>query len=300
MEGWIFVIIGIVLVVVIAAIIVVVVLLKKAREKRCFERGLKLTPLLIHLPPTTDDIQTGSRDERDITNEAISQAQVMYSILASVVTKGIKAKIYGQDHFSFEIVAMNGLIKYYVLVPNDKVEIMKQAVVSAYPTARLEMTTRANLFSEEGKAEGVAGCELRLKKDYCYPINTYEDSKRDGSLAILGAMSTAKEGEGVGIQIMIRPAKEKWASKSLERVQNVKEGTSKKTIFTGAGNLFTDIVEAPFRPPNERTKEEVEEKKPLTNLQQEEITAIENNIGKTGYVNWRNDNGEIYIFPAIK
>ena len=30
------------------------------------------------------------------------------------------------------------------------------------------------------------------------------------------------------------------------------------------------------------------------------ITAIENNIGKTGYVNWRNDNGEIYIFPAIK
>ena len=194
MEGWFFVVIGGVLAIAIAIVIILVIILRKIREKKDFERGLKLTPLLIHLPPTTDDIQTGSRDERDITNEAISQAQVMYSILASVETKGLKAKLYGQDHFSFEIVANNGLIKYYALVPNEKVEIMKQAVISAYPTARLEITTRANIFSEEGKVNGVAGCELRLKKEYFYPINTYEDTKRDGSLAILGAMSTAKEG----------------------------------------------------------------------------------------------------------
>ncbi|MBR3368813.1 ATP-binding protein [Candidatus Saccharibacteria bacterium] len=276
MEGWVWIIIGLVAVAILASVIVALVFLKRVREKRNFERGIKMTPLLIHLPPTTDDIQTGSRDERDITNEAISQAQVMYSILASMTTKGLKAKIYGQDHVSFEIVAMNGLIKYYTLVPNDKVEIMKQAVISAYPTARLEISTRANIFSEEGKVNGVAGCELRLKKEYCYPINTYEDSKRDGSLAILGAMSTAKEGEGVGIQILIRPAKSSWSKGALERVQNIKEGTSKKTVFTGAGNLFADIVEAPFRPPNERSKEEIEEKKPLTNLQQEEVTAIEN------------------------
>ncbi len=30
------------------------------------------------------------------------------------------------------------------------------------------------------------------------------------------------------------------------------------------------------------------------------ITSIENNIGKTGYMRWRNDEGEIYAFPAIK
>lgn len=30
------------------------------------------------------------------------------------------------------------------------------------------------------------------------------------------------------------------------------------------------------------------------------VTAIENNIGKTGYMRWRSDNGEIYAFPAIK
>lgn len=30
------------------------------------------------------------------------------------------------------------------------------------------------------------------------------------------------------------------------------------------------------------------------------ITALENNLGKTGYIRWRNDNGEIYIFPSIR
>lgn len=280
MDGWILAAIIIILSVVVA-IIFFIIMLKKTREKRDYERGIKLTPLLIHLPPTTDDIQTGSRDERDITNEAISQAQVMYSILASTIEKGTKVRLYGQDHFSFEIVASNGLIKYYALVPNDKVELVKQAVISAYPTARLELSTRANIFSEESKAAGLAGCVLRLKKDYCYPIYTFEESKRDGSLAILGAMSAAKgEDEDIGIQVLLRPAKTKWTTKCLERVQNLKEGKSKKTVFSGAGNLFTDIIEAPFRPPNERTKEVEEEKKVLTNLQQEEVTAIEN---KTKY-----------------
>ena len=30
------------------------------------------------------------------------------------------------------------------------------------------------------------------------------------------------------------------------------------------------------------------------------VTAIENNVGKSGYIKWRNDDGDIYLFPAIK
>ncbi len=30
------------------------------------------------------------------------------------------------------------------------------------------------------------------------------------------------------------------------------------------------------------------------------VTSVENNNGKSGYIRWRNDNGEIYLFPAIK
>lgn len=61
--------------------------LGRQRMAKNYERGLKMIPMLIHLPPTTDDIQGGGRDERDVTNEALSQAQVMYSIIASTGTE---------------------------------------------------------------------------------------------------------------------------------------------------------------------------------------------------------------------
>src|SRR5690606_37675118 len=78
---------------------------KMLREAKNYERGLKMVPMLIHLPPSSDDIETGNRDERDLTEEILSQAQSMYNIIASTATKGFKSRIYGQRHLSFEIVA---------------------------------------------------------------------------------------------------------------------------------------------------------------------------------------------------
>src|SRR5690348_8517347 len=71
---------------------------KTLREAKNYERGLKMVPMLIHLPPTSEDITGAGRDERDITEEVLSQAQVMYNIIASTATKGFKSKIYGQRH----------------------------------------------------------------------------------------------------------------------------------------------------------------------------------------------------------
>src|SRR5688572_9433966 len=71
------------------------------REQKNYERSLKMVPLLIHLPPPSDDIEGGSRDVRDVTDETISKAQIVYSIIASTLEKGFKSKFYGQRHFSF-------------------------------------------------------------------------------------------------------------------------------------------------------------------------------------------------------
>ena len=58
------------------------------REAKNYERGLKMVPILIHLPPASDDIAGENRDKRDLTEEVLSQAQVMYNIIASPATKG--------------------------------------------------------------------------------------------------------------------------------------------------------------------------------------------------------------------
>ncbi|HEU5187782.1 MAG TPA: hypothetical protein VFT87_04750, partial [Candidatus Saccharimonadales bacterium] len=77
---------------------------KILREAKNYERGLKMIPLLIHLPPSSDDTQVGGRDVRDVTEETISQSQILYNIIASTATKGFKSKLYGQRHLGFEIV----------------------------------------------------------------------------------------------------------------------------------------------------------------------------------------------------
>ncbi len=188
------ILIALVAIAAVAALIVVrIVRVGKLREIKEAERGLKMIAMLIHLPPTTDDIQKGGRDERDVMNEAISQAEVMYSIISSTLVKGRNAKIYGQKHISFEIVAKDGFVKYFAVVPAVLTETVKQAILSAYPAARVEETERENIFSKTAKINGVAGGEMTLKKEYVFPIATFEDTKRDASVAILNAMSKTKD-----------------------------------------------------------------------------------------------------------
>ena len=92
MESWVAITIAVVTAVLLIAILLST-RISKLRKSKKYERGLRMVPLLIHLPPSTDDIEAGGRDNRDIANEAISKAQVMYSILSSTATKGIKSKV---------------------------------------------------------------------------------------------------------------------------------------------------------------------------------------------------------------
>ena len=127
------------------------------RNKKNFERAIKMVPMMIHLPPSTDDIQGGGRDERDVANEEISKAQVMYGIISSTFKKGFMNKLYGQRAISFEIVAHDGLINYYAVVPASLTETLRQAITAAYPSARLEEVSDPNFFSKEGGLDAVAG-----------------------------------------------------------------------------------------------------------------------------------------------
>lgn len=280
------VIFGVVLVILVLVVgVAIAVYTGSQRKAKAYERSLKLVPMLIHLPPSTDDIQSGGRDERDITDEALSQAQVMYSIIASTLKKGFDSKVFGQRHMSFEIIAANGFIKYYTLVPAVLTETVKQAIISAYPSARLEEIEPDSIFANNTTPAKIAGGELSLKKEFVYPISTYEDNKRDASLAILNAMSVTKDGEGMALQILLRPTDGSWTKVSEERVQNLRKGRKNRSggakFLTEIAYLIKDLTLAFWHPPEAR--EEDEQKDGLSNLKQEEIAVIENKTKEPGF-----------------
>lgn len=253
---------------------------KTLREAKNYERGLKMVPMFIHLPPSSDDIERGARDERDLTDEVISEAQVMYNIIASTATKGFKNKIYGQRHLSFEIVAKGGLVHYYAVVPIVLVDVIKQAIAAAYPSARLEEVAEHNIFSQAGKMSGVIGGEFTLKKKFIYPIATYQETKRDASRALLNALSAASRDDGVAIQFLVRPANEGWVKSSVNAVKKIKEDKlkTKGVRLTGSGGMAGLL----WKPPE--TPDEVhQQEKQLTALEEETIKAIEEKTRYPGY-----------------
>ena len=283
LESWAIILIVVMAVIVLASIIFAsrISSLRKAKK---YERGLKMVPLLIHLPPSTDDIEANGRDKRDIADEAISKAQVIYSILASTFIKGFKVGLYGQHHFSFEIIAKDGIIRYYAIVPSSLKETVKQAIQSAYPTARIEEKREENIFAPNGQLDSIAGAELTLNREFYFPISTYEDSKRDASMAILNALSAVGKNEGASVQILVRPAQKNWFDPAKEYIEKVSKGNNKSGISApNVGQFAMDLFKAPFETPEEHQKQEDSAATTISNIKQDEISAIANKIRYPGF-----------------
>lgn len=254
---------------------------KVLREAKNYERGLKMVPMYIHIPPAGEDLEANGRDERDVTEEILSQAQIMYDIISSTIQKGFKSKIYGQRHISFEILAHDGLIHYYVVVPAVLVDVVRQAVSSAYPSARLDEVEEKNIFNQAGKISGTIGGEFTLKKEYAYPIATYHESKRDATRAILNALSTITKEDGAAIQLMIRPAKTGWIKEAISCAERIKKekGVKKPTLLS----MFSpkELMGVLWKPPE--IKETKPEDKQLSSLEQNIVEAIEEKTRYPGY-----------------
>lgn len=251
---------------------------KVLREAKNYERGLKMVPLYIHIPPMSSDIEGNGRDERDLTEEVLSQAQVMYNIIASTATKGFKSRIYGQRHISFEIVAHEGLVHYYAVVPVVLIDVVQQAVVAAYPAARLEEVSERNIFSPSGRMSATIGGEFTLKKEFGYPIATYHEAKRDASRALLNALAGATREDGVGIQILIRPADSGWSKAATAISDAIRKDKGKKGDTKLA---MKGIAEALWKPPE--AQEVKAEDKQLNSFEQSQVEAIEDKARYPGY-----------------
>ncbi len=255
------------------------------REHKNFERGLKMVPMLIHLPPISDDTHENGRDVRELIDENISRAQVLYSIIASTVKKDtFKNKFYGQRHFGFEIIASKGTVAFYAAVPVALVEVVKQAVNSAYPSSQLEEVIEHNIFNEVSRMTGVVGGELTLKEDFAYPIATYQELKRDAMQSILNSLSTLEKEDGAAIQLLMRPALNDWRKAAHKVSGEKRKGNVKKKTFSDATISWISQIPLAFHtPPTEDKKAGDKEKVELSILDQTIIDSIDDKTRYPGY-----------------
>lgn len=253
-----------------------------SREFKNYERGLKMVSLMIHLPPSSEDIDGGGRDKRDVVEETIAPAEVMYNILASTTSKGFKANFYGQKHVGFEIVAVNNSINYYVAAPVSLIDVIVQSVTSAYPSARVEEVEEHNLFNAVGKIGGTIGGEIHLAKDFAYPIATFKETKRDTMQSLLNSLISLNKQDGVGLQILVRPANEGWAKAAHAVASSKKKGGKGKKGMSVASIPVKQVVQAPFKVPDWGDKKD-DKPKELSSSEQSIVEAIEAKTQHPGF-----------------
>ncbi len=249
------------------------------RYAKGIERGIKMVPILINLPPPSEDAEVSGRDVRDVIQERISQAEVLYNLIASTATKGFKSKFFGQRHIAFEMVAIDGVIRFYAAVPVAMVAVIKQAVLTAYPGANLEEVEDHNIFSESGKISGTYGGEIKLKSEYAYPIATFDQLKRDTIQGLINSLTSLEEGDGAGIQILLRPAREGWMKNSESLAKKKRENKEK------SGFSFKHVLQAPFKVPEGGDDKEGGGSPPkqMSNIEQTAADAIEEKAKSAGY-----------------
>jgi len=276
--------VGIVVVIFVAALVVLgPVLFMKLRNRKqeeiLYERGIEMVPVLIHLPPISDDTETNGRDLRDIVDENISKAQLIYNIISSTAQKNFKNRWFGQRHFSFEIVGSKGFVYLYAAVPADMLDVLRQAITSAYPSTRLEVTTEHNIFNPAGGINSVVGGELNLKESFAYPIATYQDLKRDALQSILNALSSLDMNDGASIQILFRPADASWRKKASAHASKKRDGSKDLNTSLLAKQMVTALV----KPPEASKDEGSKPRKELSSLEQSVLDSIDDKTRYAGF-----------------
>jgi len=162
------------------------------------------------------------------------------------------------------------------------VDVVKQAVVSAYPSARLEEVAEHNIFSPVGKISGTIGGELTLKENFAYPIATYQDLKRDAMQSLLNALSTLDKEDGAGIQILMRPADTGWSKKASAVASKKRKGKDSKKGADKAFQWSRQLVTAITKPP-EHKEGGGGDKPDLSSKDQSILDAIDDKTRHPGY-----------------
>lgn len=201
------------------------------------------------------------------------------------------------DWFSFEIVGIGGETHFYVRTQEQYKKLVQSQIYAQYPDSEITevIDDYINLLppSLPDNNNDLWGAEMILSKEDYYPIRTYPEFeekssgpdyvKRIDPLASLAeVMSSLEAGESLGIQLIIRPAREVWVKKGQAEMDRL-QGKKPKVGESMLSNLVFEIDK--LIPGHvEITKEDKKsEQTQLTSGKQEAIKAAEKKMSKIGY-----------------
>jgi hypothetical protein len=202
----------------------------------------------------------------------IDAMEQLFGGLTSIKKGGWKQKFDVQPTISFEIVAKQEDIKFFVWTPKKYKDLVEKQIHGAYPDAEVLEVDEYNIFTEEGK---VAYKSFQLAKSNFYPLKTFKDLATDPMSGVTSALAKMGTGEAAVIQIVISPTDIPWQKEGGKFISDTKKqesdpekakfSTSAKTLEAVEGKTTKPGFEVSIRVVVVSPNEEVA-KSHLTNI----------------------------------
>jgi hypothetical protein len=172
--------------------------------------------------PSIDSVllQVAVPRNNEIKIDAMEQ---LFSSLYSIKKGGWKQKFSVQPAISFEIVAKQEDIRFFVWAPKSLKDLVEKQIHGAYPEADVIEVDEYNIYTEKGK---IAYKSLQLSKSNFYPLKTFKDLSTDPLSSLTSALGKMGMGEAAAIQIIISPAESSWQKEGSKFIADTKKQES--------------------------------------------------------------------------
>jgi len=230
-----------------------------------FSESLHVSLFLIKVPRTSSD-DKGRSEAKDFKSEIAHFEELLGGLSAF------------KKPFSFEIAVphVGEEISFYLAVPKLMAEVAAKQIQGLWNGANVElMRDDFNIFNVHG---ATAAGYVMQKDSYALSIRTYAELGIDSFESILGTLAKINEiGEGVALQIVMRPALKDAAKTIRKHLEFLKKGESAKKVLGGGFQVsFKDVGEV-FVP---KTEEEKTKEKSERVVDEETVKALQAKLAK--------------------
>ncbi|MBI4415056.1 MAG: type IV secretory system conjugative DNA transfer family protein [Candidatus Kerfeldbacteria bacterium] len=241
-TGFLVAVIGIA-VLAVAGMTLLAVAVSRVQKRRSRERGHELAVLLVRVPKESEE----KADEEQALDAQIARAETLFSIIGGMkAERGLRVLLRGRrEFFSFEIVAQNGLISFYVVAPASLQQFFEEQVHAQYPHAEIELVEDYNAFTPQGVAVGTT---LSFVRPPAFPLRTYKRQDGDPLNALTNALSRLAENESAVIQFVARSAHPRWHASGSKIADALRSGKSKRAaIGSSKANATLNVLASTLR-----------------------------------------------------
>lgn len=248
------------------------------RKKYQTDASFRKVVMLVTVPKEAQEKGESGKQEKSVS-EVQEDIAVMEAIFATIggltAQRGLKPWLLGRDDsVSFEMVANDGLVSFYIVAPHTLKDLMEQQIQAQFPHAQVEEVPDYNIFTPQGV---IVGTKLKFKKRIIFPIISYKKLDHDPLNSITNALAKVDKNDGAAIQLVVRSAKREWRKPAVHIAQEVQKGKSLKEAMSGK-NPFSgwggSVVTG--------TPKEPEKEHKLSAMEEEMVKSLEEKAAQLG------------------